>query len=87
MIKADRHKVRSLFEASDTDIHKCLCCGQVVSVKGRPVTPERAAHSFAVLTAMGFTRRALLTRHRAQLEFQSPGMVEWLEGQAGERRP
>jgi hypothetical protein len=74
-------------DEADTDIHKCLCCNQRVAEKGKPITPERAAHSFAVLTAMGFTRKALLTRHRAQLEFQSPGMVEWLEGQAEERRP
>lgn len=71
----------------NTDIHKCLCCGQPVEHRGKPITPEKAAHAYAVLTAMGFTRKALLTRHRAQLEFQSPGMVEWLEGQAEERRP
>jgi hypothetical protein len=71
----------------NTDIHKCLCCGQRVEERGRPITPDRAARAFAILTAMGFTRKALLTKHRPQLEFQSPGMVEWLEFQGVERRP
>lgn len=70
-----------MFEAlsETTDLHKCLCCGQRVEARGKPLTPERCAHAFAVLTALGFTRKALLTRHREQLEFQSPGLVEWLE--------
>lgn len=61
------------------DIHKCLCCGQPVERPGRRLDPPRCEHAFAVLTALGFTRKALLTRHRAQLEYQSPGLVEWLE--------
>lgn len=72
-----------MFEATDdADVHKCLCCNQRVEHKGKPITPEKAAHAFAVLCAMGYTRKALLTRHRAQLEFQSPGFAAWLE--AGE---
>ena len=71
-----------MFEATDepdNDVHKCLCCQQRIEKRGKLVTPEKAAHAFAVLCAMGYTRKALLTRHRAQLEFQSPGLVEWLE--------
>lgn len=70
-----------MFEAftKNTGLHKCLCCGQRVESRGKPLNPERCAHAFAVLTAQGFTRKALLTRHREQLDYQSPGLVEWLE--------
>ena len=64
---------------ADTDVHKCLCCNQRVEHRGKLVTPERAVHIYAVLLAMGYTRKSLLTRHRAQIEFQSPGFAEWLE--------
>lgn len=64
----------------DTDVHKCLCCNQRIEHKGKPITPERAERAFRVLTAMGYTRKHLLTRHRAQIDFQSPGFAEWLEG-------
>lgn len=63
----------------NTDIHKCLCCGQRVEKPGPRVTAEKAERAFRVLTALGFTRKALLTRHRAQIDYQSPGFAEWLE--------
>ena len=56
-----------------TDLDKCLCCGQ-------PITPERAEKSLKIFTALGLSRDELLGKHRAQLEYQSPGFVAWLEG-------
>jgi hypothetical protein len=66
------------------DLHKCLCCGQPMTRRGNPVTPERAERALGILLDLGFSRQALLTKHRAQLDYQSPGFVEWLEGSAAD---
>jgi hypothetical protein len=63
----------------NTDIHLCLCCGQRVEEQGKPITPERAERAFNILAALGFTRDALLTKHRAQIDYQSPGLAEYLQ--------
>jgi hypothetical protein len=66
----------------NTDKHVCLCCGQSVFARpSKPMTPERAERSLAILTALGFTREDLLGKHREQLDYQSPGFAEWLQGQ------
>jgi hypothetical protein len=62
-----------------TAFDKCLCCGQQVTEPGQPITPERAERALRMLMALGHTRAGLLSAHRAQLEYQSPGFVEWLE--------
>ena len=62
-----------------TAFDKCLCCGQQVTKPGDPITPERAERALRMLMALGHTRAGLLSAHRAQLEYQSPGFVEWLE--------
>jgi hypothetical protein len=31
--------------------------------------------------ALGLTREDLLGKHREQIEYQSPGFAEWLQGQ------
>jgi hypothetical protein len=67
--------------ADETDMHTCLCCGQRVDEPGKPITPERAERALAMFDALGFTREELLTKHRAQLDYQSPGFAQWLEGQ------
>ena len=63
----------------NTDLDKCLCCGQPVTERGKPITPERALKAYAFFIALGFTREELLGKHRAQLDYQSPGFIEWLE--------
>lgn len=63
------------------DIHTCLCCGQRVEERGKPVTPERAERAYRILIGLGHTREGLLGAHRAQLDFQSPGLAEWIEAQ------
>jgi hypothetical protein len=63
----------------NTDLDKCLCCGQRVLKRGNPITPERAERALAIFEAPGFRHDDLLTRHRAQLDYQSPGFAEWLE--------
>jgi hypothetical protein len=65
----------------NTDKQRCLCCQQFVA-RGRPViSPDKAAAEFALLEALGFTREMLLTKHRHQIDFQLPGLAEWLQGQ------
>jgi hypothetical protein len=59
---------------------KRLCCGQPVTQRGKPITPERALKALNLFLALGLSREDLLTKHRAQLEYQSPGFIEWLEG-------
>jgi hypothetical protein len=63
----------------NTDLDKCLCCGQPVKERRPPITPERAEKSLKIFTALGLTREELLTKHREQLDYQSPGFIEWLE--------
>jgi hypothetical protein len=63
-----------------TDFDKCLCCGQSITERRPPITPERAEKSLKIFTALGLSRDELLGKHRAQLEYQSPGFVAWLEG-------
>jgi hypothetical protein len=62
-----------------TAFDKCLCCGQQVTKPGEPITPERAEKALRILMALGHTRAGLLVAHRAQIEYQSPGFIEWLE--------
>jgi|HubBroStandDraft_1064217.scaffolds.fasta_scaffold763424_2 hypothetical protein len=64
-----------------TDKHICLCCGQQVNAIGRPMTPERCERALQIFTALGFTREALLGKHREQIDYQLPGFAEWLQGQ------
>ena len=65
-----------------TDKQECLCCMQRVLKPGRRRrTLVELEHGLAVLEAMGYTRDELLTKHRAQCEYQFPGFVEWLRGQ------
>ena len=60
---------------------KCLCCDQIITEPGRPMTAERAPRAFAFLAALGYTRESLLGEHRATIDFTAPGFAEWLEGQ------
>jgi hypothetical protein len=65
----------------NTDLNTCLCCGQKVTQRGSPMTPVRAERALQFFTAIGLTREDLLGKHRAQLDYQSPGFAAWLEGQ------
>jgi hypothetical protein len=61
-----------------TDKHVCLCCGQLV-YRSVPIG-DRAEAAFKLFTRLGLTREDLLTKHREQIDFQSPGFSQWLEG-------
>lgn len=64
----------------DTSLHTCLCCGQRFYGPAVPLTPERRERALKMFAALGLTRDELLTKHREQLDYQSPGFAEWLEG-------
>jgi hypothetical protein len=64
-----------------TDKNVCLCCGQLVIKSRSAMTPSDFATEWRILEGLGFTRKALLTKHRAQIDYQSPGFAEWLQGQ------
>jgi hypothetical protein len=68
-------------EATDKNI--CLCCGQNVptSPDGCLLPPAKAEAHLFLLEALGYTRKSLLTKHRAQIDYQLPGFAEWLQGQ------
>jgi hypothetical protein len=67
-------------EATDKDI--CLCCGQnVLARRDGCLTSEKAERDLALFEALGYTRESLLTKHRAQIDYQLPGFAEWLQGQ------
>jgi hypothetical protein len=65
----------------EVDENICLCCMQLTSQRVNRVTPEEAAKRYELLEAIGYTRESLLNKHRAQLDYQMPGMAQWLEGQ------
>jgi hypothetical protein len=65
----------------NADKNICLCCGQMVLKRGNPITPDRAARAFLIFSALGLTRADLLGKHREQIDYQSPGFAQWLEGQ------
>ena len=64
-------------EATDKDV--CLCCGQTAFKRGDACSPVQQAQRYALLDALGYTRDELLGKHRAQLDFQLPGLAEWLQ--------
>jgi hypothetical protein len=64
---------------ANTDLDKCLCCGHEMTKPGDRITPKRAERALKIFTALGLTRDSLLGAHRAQLEYQAPGFIEWLE--------
>jgi hypothetical protein len=64
-----------------TNKNVCLCCGKAIFAPGKPMTPERAERALAMFEALGLTREDLLGKHRAQIDYQSPGFAEWLQGQ------
>jgi hypothetical protein len=61
--------------------NSCLCCGQLVYRGGKTRTITELEVEFLFLEKLGYTREELLTKHRAQLEYQLPGMIEWLTAQ------
>jgi hypothetical protein len=61
-----------------TDKQSCLCCGQLVYQGGKQRSIPDLEHEFHFLEALGYTRDELLNEHRAQVEYQLPGMIEWL---------
>jgi hypothetical protein len=65
----------------DTDVNSCLCCGQPVLQRGKPMTPERSERALQIFTALGLTREDLLGKYRTKIDYQSPGFAEWLQGQ------
>ena len=67
-----------------TDFDKCLCCGQPITERRPPITPERAPlKAYGIFLALGLTRETLLSKlpPGTASTTQSPGPVEWLEGQ------
>jgi hypothetical protein len=61
--------------------HECLCCHQLHYKQGQPLKAHEFIEQFTLLEAMGYTREELLADHREQLDYQLPGMAQWLEGQ------
>jgi hypothetical protein len=66
----------------NVDKERCLCCGQPVKEPVVMRSPEQAAATFAALHMLGFTRDSLLTKHRHQIDYQTPGLAAWLEDHA-----
>ena len=65
----------------NTDREICLCCGSRVKEPVVMRSPEHAEALLGLLEAIGFTRESLLTRHREQIDYQTPGFAAWLQGQ------
>jgi hypothetical protein len=64
----------------NTDFDQCLCCGKKIT-EPVPMTPERAPKALKFLISLGYTFQDLITKHRTQLQYQAPGLIEWLEAQ------
>jgi hypothetical protein len=67
--------------SDETDERVCLCCGQLAVSPPRRSTPAEFEHEWRILDGLGYTRESLLTKHRAQIDYQSPGFAQWLQGQ------
>jgi hypothetical protein len=65
----------------NTETQSCLCCQQRVERGKRLTTREQIDNTMSLLEALGFTREALLKKHRKQIDFQFPGLAEWLQAQ------
>lgn len=64
------------------DKRQCLCCGQLHYLPPTsPLPIKELEKQLAILEGCGYTRTALLGKHRAQVEYQLPGMIEWLTAQ------
>lgn len=61
--------------------NRCLCCGQLHYKAGEPKTVAELELEWLLLEQLGYTRETLLRDHRAQLDYQLPGMATWLQGQ------
>lgn len=61
------------------DVHICLCCGNRIETQPAPMPPDKLKRAWELFRAIGFTREELLTTRRAQIDFQLPGLAEWLE--------
>jgi hypothetical protein len=55
-----------------------LCCGQLRYEPGAAKTLAALETEFEFLERLGYTRDELLTKHREQVQYQLPGMIEWL---------
>ncbi len=63
-----------------TGFDTCLCCGQNVGTpRQTPVSLEEAETIYRWLLSFGYTRQELLTKRRAQVQYQIPGFLPWLE--------
>jgi len=63
-----------------TDFDICLCCGEnVTNPRRTPASPEEAETILQWLLLHGYTRQELLTKRRAQVQYQIPGFLPWLE--------
>ena len=58
----------------------CLCCGRKTDKPGPACTGEaEAREATQCLRGLGYTADDLLTKHRAQLDSQAPGLAEWIK--------
>jgi hypothetical protein len=63
----------------NTDFDACLCgCGQTITTPVL-ITLDKAPRALCALVGIGYSIADLKTKHRAQLQYQSPGFIEWLE--------
>jgi hypothetical protein len=60
----------------------CLCCEQKVQNPHGRLTPSEAENQMQLLGMIGYSRQSLLTTHRHRVEYQLPGMIEWLKQSA-----
>lgn len=61
-----------------TDKMVCLCCGGPGLPPRRQLTQEDWEYAWELFEGMGYTRHELLTKHREQIDYQMPGLAEWL---------
>lgn len=59
----------------------CLCCGQKNEGRKTPLTAEEITIQITLLEQLGYTREKLLSEHAEQLDYQLPGLRQWLQGQ------
>jgi hypothetical protein len=62
------------------DKRVCLCCGQVGARPGKACdSAESARECLDDLRGLGYSLEALMDQHRDQIDYQAPGLAEWIK--------
>jgi hypothetical protein len=61
------------------DKRSCLCCGRIYKIRGKKcLNPAEAAAGLSALHDLGYSDEELLGRYKANLDWQAPGLSDFI---------